>query len=251
MYKENANLIQPENENIKIWRYLDFTKFVSLIDTRRLYFARADKLEDPFEGSWPKNNVNGRNNIPEDLSKKKQQKFIEFMRFKGEVHKELPRYVAINCWHMNEYESAAMWKLYLKSNEGIAIQSSYASLKKSLIDDEDILVGMVKYLDYDSDFISSCNTITPFIHKRKSFEHEQEIRALVIKWPVGDNGIDLSTDTIEYGLEIKADIERLIERIYISPTAPAWFADLVRAVITRYGYNFEVVHSMLNENPVF
>ena len=25
--------------------------------------------------------------------------------------------VAVNCWHLNEHESAAMWKVYLKSNE--------------------------------------------------------------------------------------------------------------------------------------
>ena len=35
---------------------------------------------------------------------------------------------AVNCWHINEHESAAMWDLYLKSNEGIAIQSTYQKL---------------------------------------------------------------------------------------------------------------------------
>src|SRR5438034_4947251 len=36
-----------------IWRYLDFTKFVALLDSRSLFFARVSTLEDPFEGSFP------------------------------------------------------------------------------------------------------------------------------------------------------------------------------------------------------
>ena len=39
---------------------------------------------------------------------------------------------AINCWHLNDHESAAMWKLYLKSNEGIVIQSTFTNLNTVL-----------------------------------------------------------------------------------------------------------------------
>jgi len=44
-----------------------FTKFVSLIDSRRLYFTRADKFDDPFEGSWPKMNVVARQYVPPEI----------------------------------------------------------------------------------------------------------------------------------------------------------------------------------------
>ena len=67
MYEEHPTFIQPENEEIKVWRYMDFTKLVSLIDSRRLYFTRADKFADPFEGSWPKINVLAREFVPEDI----------------------------------------------------------------------------------------------------------------------------------------------------------------------------------------
>lgn len=36
---------------------MDFTKFVSLLAKRALYFARADKLGDPFEGSFSQANI--------------------------------------------------------------------------------------------------------------------------------------------------------------------------------------------------
>lgn len=99
----------------------------------------------------------------------------------GQINKQWPKYIAINCWHMNEHESAAMWKLYLKSNEGIAVQSSYNKLRDCIIDDEQVLVGMVKYLDYEAEHIDPGNILSAFVYKRKSFEHEREVRALVIK----------------------------------------------------------------------
>lgn len=251
MYKEHPTFIQPEDKEIKVWRYLDFTKFVSLIDSCMLYFTRADKFEDPFEGSWPKINVAARESVPEDIPPESREKFLENILLIGETNKHWPRYHAINCWHMNEHESAAMWRLNLKSDEGIAVQSTYAKLKKSLIDDEKIYLGKVNYIDYDTEYIDARNILGPFVHKRKSFEHEQEVRALVLKWPTSKDSIDFTKETIEHGLQIKIDIETLIECIYVAPSAPAWFADLVKAVIKRYGYNFEIDHSKLNENPVF
>lgn len=254
MYEEHEVFIQPENEDIKVWRYMDFTKLVSLIDSCRLYFTRADKFEDLFEGSWPKINVAARESVPDGIPPEGRENFLKTMRRMGEINKHLPRNIAINCWHMNEYESAALWKLYLKSDEGIAIQSTYAKLKRSLTDDEKIFLGKVKYIDYDTEFIdvgNFLNVLSPFVHKRKSFEHEQEVRAIVSKWPEGKGGYDFTQETIEHGLKIKVDIKMLIERIYVAPNAPAWFADLVKAVFTRYGYSFGVVHSQLNESPVF
>jgi hypothetical protein len=35
--------------------------------------------------------------------------------------------VFANCCHINEFESAAMWQLYARMNEGVAIQSSMES----------------------------------------------------------------------------------------------------------------------------
>ncbi len=89
--------------------------------------------------------------------------------------------MAVNCWHMNEHESAAMWKLYLKSDEGIAVQSTYNKLLNSMHDSNDfmLLVGAVNYIDYNKEVIPFGNAFYPYIHKRKSFEHERELRAVI------------------------------------------------------------------------
>ena len=73
MYKEHPVFEKPENENTKIWRYLDFTKFVSLLDKSALFFTRADRLNDPFEGSYSKVNIQLRPVVYKDKNIGKRQ----------------------------------------------------------------------------------------------------------------------------------------------------------------------------------
>ena len=44
-------------ENYKIVKYMDLAKFISLLHSKSLFFCRLDKLEDKFEGSSPKLNL--------------------------------------------------------------------------------------------------------------------------------------------------------------------------------------------------
>ena len=265
MYEEHDTFIQPKDEEIKIWRYMDFTKLLSLINTCSLYFSRADKLGDPFEGSLPKTDYATRNALFESISKgvKKSLSPELYKRFntenfqKFEAKKLLTRFICINCWHKNEHESAAMWKLYLKSDEGVAIQSTYARLKRCVIDERNVYLGMVEYRNYTTDAFGLSDIYAPFLHKRKSFEHENEVRAIVQNFPNTEDLLNFTLplghllDSIEHGLLVKIDIHKLIENIYVAPNAPDWFRELVETVITKYGYDFTVRQSKLNENPLF
>ena len=38
----------PPPADAILWRYMDFTKFVALLEMKSLFFARADKLNDPL-----------------------------------------------------------------------------------------------------------------------------------------------------------------------------------------------------------
>lgn len=251
MYEAHPIFVQPESEDVRVWRYMDFTKFVSLIESRCLYFTRADKFDDPFEGSWPKMNIVERHINILGLSQDAQEAEAHIASMK-EISQNWPQFHAINCWHMNEHESAAMWTLYLKSDEGIAIQSTYRKLRESITDDEKIYLGVVKYIDYEKEWIDAANNfLSPFVHKRKSFEHEREVRALLTKYPIGETGFNYRQETIAHGVKIRVDVERLVEKIYVAPSAPDWLSGLVSAVAQRYDYTFEVVHSKLNEQPLF
>src|SRR6478672_2892400 len=50
----------PTNKDVPIWRYMDLSKYLSMLDRRCLYFARATLLGDPFEGSSTKMMVSTR-----------------------------------------------------------------------------------------------------------------------------------------------------------------------------------------------
>ena len=77
-----------------------------------------------------------------------------------------------------------------------------------------------------------------FWFKRKSFEHEREIRAVYKDF----------NNEIEYGKAIDIDINFLIENIFVSPTAQSWFVDLVKATLNKYEIKKKVkISSMLIE----
>lgn len=185
MYKEHRAFEKPNDENIKIWRYLDFTKLVSLLDKQALFFCRADKLLDPFEGSYSKANIQLRPKVYKGILSEKVQTKL------SDIYDYIRKCTIVNCWHISEHESAAMWKLYLKSDEGVAIQSTFKRLVESFNDYlKDVYIGKVKYIDYKTDLIPEGNLFFPYLHKRKSFEYEHELRAIIGELPTKRGGID-------------------------------------------------------------
>lgn len=140
---DHAVFKQPSNSDIKLWRYMDFAKYVSLLDKSALWFSRADKLSegfegkmgDTFEGTLSLGNVAEMreyfgNYIKEDGQLLMTSEEVEVWIKVNIDSRRLPReWTYVNSWHMNERESAAMWKLYARTNEAVAIQSSYARLR--------------------------------------------------------------------------------------------------------------------------
>jgi len=240
MYKEHPDLKKPKNDSI-IWRYLDFTKFVSLLDRKALFFTRADKLGDPFEGSHPKANIPLRAKIY------KGEIPLEDI---GEIYKLLREFTAVNCWHLSRHESAAMWRLYLKSNEGIAIQSTFKRLKDSIRDKKhDIFIGKVQYVDYEKERITD-DPMSSFLYKRKSFEHELELRAVIQELP--PKGLSTrSKRPFDDGVSVPVDLNLLISKICLAPTSPKWLHELVESVTRKYQLYKEVCQSSLDKKPIY
>ena len=265
MKEKNHPVFQaPENPNIKIWRFMDFTKYVSLIATRSLFFSRIDKLalDDPYEGSMPISNILYQNNhiSPEIL----EEQLVAI--------KERRNWAYANCWYMDDHESNLMWKAYTKNErEAIAIQSTYTLLRECLPDyrktrikspthntndsiDRYMDIGVVKYIN-TQESLPRNNTLWQFMHKRNYFKDEKELRALIIDMPV----IDLATGrasienpTIE-GVSAKIDLNNLIQSVYVSPFAEDWFESLVKNVTQTYipKHKFSIQQSQMGGQPLF
>ncbi len=234
--------VPPQNTNIKIWRYMDFTKYISILETKSLYFPLISELNDPFEGSFSKGN--------------KRLRPLLYKHFKpnldiGTLIKKLRSWVAVSCWHMSEHESAAMWNLYSKSEEAICIQSTYGELRNAL--GVDIEIGTVQYIDYDNDWIPEDHPLLPFLYKRRSFEHESEIRAIINLASNVSLNVEKITDNIpERGILKKVKLQNLIHKIYIAPNSAPWFYNLVKNISITYGLkNIEVIQSSLEKEPFY
>jgi hypothetical protein len=194
-----------------------------------LFFARSDRFEDPFEGSMPTQNPTVlRAYLAQAAPGIQEEHLDQFSKFRQGIRSRM----YLNCWHMNEHESAAMWKLYARTNEAIAIRSSYDALRTCLPDDgPHVYIGMLKYIDYSTAIIPEGNAFWPFVHKRLSFAHERELRALIFEDPASEHGqMDFSLQ-MPIGKQIPVDLGRLITTVYVAPTSPQWFADLVRLVL--------------------
>jgi hypothetical protein len=239
--KENDEFPPPPDLDAPIWRYMDFTKFLSMLENQELFFSRVDCLGDPFEGSIPVANL------------------IERTRIRGEEFPSIPHAIDeamadwlrprtfVNCWHLNKYESAAMWKLYSSTDYSIAVRSTFRKLRDCL--DQECFVGMITYKDYFVQVVPGGNTFRPFMHKQVSYSHEQEVRALVQRAPMRGMTYDFEAPAIEAGIIKSVDLEKLILSIYVGPFCPAWYGKLVRRVVERYGLKVHVTDSFLDRRP--
>lgn len=164
-----------------------------------LFFVRADKLGDPFEGALSKVNFKLRPTIYKGLPSDAFQRI-------GDARKEIRKFMLISCWHLNDHESAAMWKLYSREQDGVAIRTSFHHFKDSFLGGSDVHVGKIQYADYETVFIPEDNAVAPFLIKRKSFAHENEVRALIFDLPTDNETIDLSQNLYDVGAYHPVDI---------------------------------------------
>lgn len=232
----------PDNENVKIWRYMDYTKFMSLVMDRNLYFTPADLLGDPYEGSLPKFVARGRDDKSSDADLART------------IQMSMRKVITVSCWHMNDSESTAMWQLYSEMNKGIAIQSTYKRLRECLAPFPEVRLAVVKYIDYDTESFDYQDPWMPFIHKRKAFSHERELRAIAIQ-PERIGAVRRQEDPFEYGKLIgdryPVNLSDLIETIYVAPNIAPWIVYLTCKILEEKNIKSPVICSDLDKAPLF
>lgn len=250
--------LETPNEDDIIWRYIDFTQYMSLLETESLFFPRPKTFNDPFEGSLPKKNVERRNqeyrqaidslDLNFDLDSLEEAVDMDFLDIASNTQEDILDEFGVSCWHKKDHESAAMWNTYSKDGSGIALQSTAGDLLEALPTDEmTIALGDVQYVDYDTDMIGN-PMMEPMFTKRKEFSHESEVRAIV---HISDIENDAITKEIEKGVYINVDIEQITQNIVLSPSSEDWFQELVRSVSDSYDLESTVRVSDLDDDPMF
>ena len=242
---------QPVDDSVRVWRYLDLAKFTWLLEKQKLYFSRLDLLNDSHEGSVPKfiaeqydkqilNFIDAslmqkyENDLGNPQYKAEKERFAENlhqMRIRKQSDRRL---IYVNCWYLGNQESEAMWRLYCPGNNGVAIQTSYGKLVKSVENDEGLFIGCVTYIDYDRQGFPLGNIFYPVMHKRISFAHEQEMRMVKIQLP---ENFGMQNEVCNSGIAFEWPVEPVIEAIYVDPYAPEYFFDAVSAIVRSIAPN--------------
>jgi Protein of unknown function (DUF2971) len=259
----------------KIWRYMDLPKFIVMISSNTIYFPAANKFNDPFEGYFPeswldKNNISQlsktitNREIEKDilikdirnlnLSNPQKIAYVKDMlselsfnlnKIDSSLQDELEEHKyknGVTCWYKGEHESEAMWKLYSTSGQGIAIESTTKQLVDSMVYAGKIEFESVIYIDEETPKNGNGKK-SPLFFKRKAFSYEQEFRGI----------IELEEKNFNEGSSVNCDLERLINRIHVSPLLPKHFVEVIAAICNGKFNNLEylIKRSTLLDKPDF
>jgi hypothetical protein len=260
------------NPTIKVWRYMDLPKFMYLLEKEALFFCRADLFADEFEGSFTKPAIEFREKVwRETMPGVPEEHFEQFLDFHSFHKRQERENFFLNCWHKSEYESAAMWEIYGIKNQTIAIQSSYNLLRECLPEktsesgqplEGHVDIGLVQYLDYGSDPMPQIYSFDPFLRKRKSFAHEQEIR-LFYQAPTQEGSYQKESKEYKFipksglhienpkGIDFRIEVNRLVEKVFVAPSSPSWYFGLIKSICIKYGFFKTVEHSGMEGTPLY
>jgi len=230
MYINNQIIKLPTDPDTIIWKYLDLSKFLDLLLSQKLFMSRSDKFEDQYEGTFSEPTFEEIKKLSID-----NPDFLNYYK----THREK---VAISSWHINEYESFAMWQIFTQNSEGLAIQSTIGRLQQSLVTETyfEQYIGEVNYIDYKKEHIPFDDLFFPFLFKRKSYQYEREVRIIT--------DIGNSENKINEGLKINVAINTLIEKIYIHPKSENWYKNLVIQLVKQLGFDFTIEKSDLESD---
>jgi len=242
MLESHPHLETPESST-SIWRYMAIDKFLHLLGTSTLWFTRCDRFEDGWEGHYSDATVDA---FKASLKGDDDKIDEAWARFRN-MNRGIKQCLYLNCWHINEEESAALWQIYSKDSKSIAIKSTVHRLRDALRDTELSIYGArVKYLDYANEPMPWHNLFTPFVRKRRSFAFENELRLL--HWEPGrmpwyETAV---TDDI-LGMPVPVNLDVLVESVFLSPQTESFFRDAVQSLLKR----FELSHAKLEISNLF
>ena len=226
---------------------MSLQKFQLMLKNKALFFCRADKFSDPFEGSIPKKEAEHRRKsygIDDGISN---------------FHKRLKGQFLVNCWHINNKENDLMWRLYLKNNDGVAIKTTIGKLLESFSKtEEEISCSVVRYIDYEKDIWlppttdNGYNMLIPILHKREEFSDENEFRLIhQIEYHNQETEQYWAQQTQKKRQNIKVELSKFIDTIFTAPTSNENQIMKVKQIIRKNGFDFSVKKSKLDNEPYY
>ena len=276
VFQEAFPLTLPEilsfGSPIPLWRYIDLPKFVNLLVTSNLWFARPSTFDDPFEAKTNKKTrvkhlLRQIHRLIDDYNTAVHDKDEAYLNrnewwVEGLVDSSgiiLPKHfkditdipsqlmllaestldedlnaTLINCWHKNENENDGMWRAYTDTVHAVAIVTTFDDLKSCFqTKGYTPRIAEVNYSDLHDESIEFDHL--PTVYKHTAFKYENEVRAYLRS--------NLPSDSP--GMNMPVDLKILINKIVLAPNAPDWFEENIKWLMNQNGlYDIPVERSL-------
>ena len=233
----NLGVNEPD-ATMRMWRYMRFSRFIWLLQYKKLWLSRADFLGDrweiPLAGDQLKLVIDRHPPPAFPLSEGPIESAME------RVERLIPlwrRKTFVNCWSASKHESNALWRIYCGTKEGVALETDYARLVSSLRGPRLFKVS------YE---VPGTNLRTPTVEdlatkKRPMFDYEKEFRILQTE----------NNESEALGLPMDWNPEEHLIRIIVHPDADTSFMESVVAAVAHYAPSLKdnVVWSEMRDPP--
>ena len=229
----------------KVWRYMNFARFVWLLQHKQLWMSRIDLLGDPWELTLAGEQLNRAIRM-HPITPVGEAPREDAVSRAGRIVKDWRRRTFVSCWSASDHESHALWRIYCRSAEGVALQTTMGRLRQSI---GGLPVHRVTYCEPGS--LGETPTLTQLAtQKRLMFAYEQEVRVL-LKARDEDHLAVPAQDIIGQGLEW--DPEATLENIWVHPDADFSFMQAVVGVVEHYAsaLKSKVPWSAMQASPPF
>ncbi len=244
----SAPKIELDSEELEttLWRYMNFPKFVSMLDRQGLWLARSDTFRDLHEGRFPDDMKRHKDQVYKELEQKKE--VSKKIRGTADFQEHLRKNMFLSCWHKNTEENMVMWELYGRDrNATVAIQTTAKIIQESIKKEcpspsamtpfHGLIIKNVAYQEADEP-LKVMRYEDCFFRKRRHFQFEKEVRILLNTYDKHSPSLDTPV-----GHLLKADINQLVTKILVHPDCDDWFLDVVTSVVKKYGVKVKVVVS--------
>ena len=234
-FEPHDDLTTPPDDTV-LWHYMDFAQFIQMIETEELWFLRLDQFEDPLEATLT--------NAEMDSIESIYQRSTGLLRTNAEKYGDIPDWMRkttfIHCWRAGVGQSLAMWDLYGKKGNGaVAVKSSIGILKDELsATNGAIRIAQINYIDWESDALSH-HPLQLCARKEKSYEHEAEVRAIILLQD-DENWVDEIADKTTHVIRIPINVRKVITEVVVGPRERPWVTTLVKDVMRRYDLQMPV-----------
>jgi hypothetical protein len=217
----------PSSGAEKIWRYMSFSRFVWMLQKKLLWLSRADLLGDPWEIALTGEQLEfvKRRHPSRPIPDPGSGKWETAERRIARIMPRWRRSTFISCWSKLEHESHALWRIYCKSVEGVAIQTTLAKLVDSV-------GGLPVYAVRYGKLGNAQRTPDLFdlaTRKQLWYAYEQEVRVVRHEDRKRKGALPGRP-----GDGLKWDPEMNLESIRVHPDADDSFMETVRAIVEHY-----------------